>query len=205
MDPLVSLLMPFRKSFQFVWVVFLFFSINSQSQTARTDPVLEIGTVKFSGTEGKSLRGATGYSVAFRSEADRGRFRSQVAAQFDYSTGQASVSTSDLAYTLYGGNFVPAYSFYFFREGFFQPFFTAGGIVGWDFIQLTDPPTGTEPYTQGFSYGYELSTGVDIRLRRNNDSKALRLKTSFWFVQGQVAGLTGFQLSGFKFAVGLVF
>jgi hypothetical protein len=171
---------------------------------SRTVPALELGGQFYSGVEGKSLRGATAYSVYFRSEEDRGRVRGVVAARFEYSTGTASVNSSDLAYTMYGGSFDPGYSLYFFRAGYIQPFLTGSGVIGWNFLNLTSPPTGTEPYTQGFSYGYELSTGVDIRFRRSG-GKALRIKCAYNTLYGQIAGLTGFQLSGVKFILGLVF
>jgi len=191
---------------RFLWIELLigvFFCGQLFAET-RTVPSVELGWQFFSGEEGKSLRGASSYSAYFRSEEDRGRLRGNVAAQFDYSTGTASVSDSELAYTMYGGSFVPGYSLYFFKDGYFQPFMSAGGVLGWNFLNLTTPPTGTEPYTQGFSYGYELASGVDIRFRRSG-GRALRLKAAYNTVYGQIAGLTGFQLSGFKFIVGLVF
>jgi hypothetical protein len=184
--------------------IFFAFSGKIVFAETRTVPVFELGAQLFAGDEGKSLRGAKAYATSFRSEVDRGRIRGIVGAQFDYSTGSASVGTDTLSYSMYGGSFIPGYSLYFFRNGYFQPFFSGAGILGWNFLSLSSPPTGTEPYTQGFSYGYELSSGVDIRFKRSG-GRALRLKCSYSNVSGQIAGLSGFQLAGIKFIVGVVF
>lgn len=187
-----------------VCILFLGFLSSFILAETRTVPVMEVGGQFYAGEEGKSLRGAKAYAASFRSEVDRGRLRGIVGAQFDYSSGDASVGTDTLPYTMYGGSFVPGYSVYFFRDGYFQPFFTAAGIVGWNFLSLTSPSAGTEPYTQGFSYGYEISSGVDIRFQRSR-SRAYRLKCAYTSVSGNVAGLSGFQLSGIKFVLGIVF
>ncbi len=197
--------MGFRSGMNSIVLFLGFYFLHSVSfADTRTVPVMELGGQFYAGDEGKSLRGAKAYSASFRSEVDRGRLRGIVAAQFDYSAGDASVGTDTLAYKMYGGSFVPGYSMYFFKEGYFQPFFTAAGIVGWNFLSLTSPATGTEPYTQGFSYGYEISSGVDIRFQRSR-SRAYRLKCAYTSLSGSVAGLSGFQLSGIKFVIGIVF
>jgi hypothetical protein len=179
-------------------------SLSSHAEETRTAPLIEPGYIFFAGTAEKSLTGAKGYSMQFRSEGERGTYRPSVAADFFFSSGSTSVSSTASSFKLYGGSFVPGYSIFIFREGYFQPFFGLAGIIGWNYFNLSTPPAGVEGYTQGFSYGYEVSSGVDIRFKRS-DTSAMRLKASMSTVRARIAGQTAFGLGGFRFTVGFYY
>jgi len=175
-----------------------------EAEETRTLPTIETGAHFFAGPTETSLTGARAYPLIFRAEAIRGKFRPSVAAEFFYSAGTASVGASSTSYTLYGGSFTPAYNIFMFREGYFQPFFGVGGILGWNYLKLTTPPASVEAYTQGYSYGYELSSGVDIRFARA-ESSALRLRASMTYLVSRIAGQSAFALGGFRFVAGFVY
>ncbi len=166
-------------------------------------PVAAIGVNFHTGVTGKSLTGALGQYVAFRAEARKGYFRPNAACEVQSSVGKASIGSDTPAATIYGSGFLAGFHVFLFPTGRFQPFFGGNGVFSWHFMKLASPPTGVEPYTQGLSYGYEASAGVDIRMG-SQDGTALRIRSGFWSVGSQLAGVSGFQLNGFRFELGLV-
>ncbi|KKW26538.1 MAG: Thermophilic metalloprotease (M29) superfamily, partial [Candidatus Kaiserbacteria bacterium GW2011_GWB1_52_6] len=64
------------------------------------------------------------------------------------------------------------------------------------------PPTGVEPNTQGLSLGYQVSAGVDLRFG-SVEGTALRIHGSLWSVTSTLAGVSSFQLAGFRLALGM--
>ena len=67
------------------------------------------------------------------------------------------------------------------------------------------PAGGTiDPSTQGFSYGYEVSGGVDIREHRNNGT-AVRLRAGLWTTYNMIAGTSSYPMNGFRITMGGVF
>jgi hypothetical protein len=169
----------------------------------RTIPVIEGGLQFISGVAEQSLTGSNAYILQFRSEGARQRFRPSVAAEFMYSSGNTSVTSSATPFTLYGGSFNPGYNIFAFKEGYFQPSIGVGAIFGWHYLKITSPPAAVEAYTQGFSYGFELTSGVDVRFKRT-DSSAIRIKASMIYLKSRIAGQTTFGLGGFRLMLGFV-
>jgi hypothetical protein len=165
-------------------------------------PILELGVNFHVGDTGKSLTGAQGYFMTIRAEKSRSVFRMHGAMDIQYAGGTASVGTDSPSFTLYGAAFLGGVHIAPFQESKFSPFFGGSGVFAWEFLKMPTPPTGVEPQTQSLSFGYETSVGVDIRTR--NDGTALRLRSGYYAVTGSLAGVSGFQLSGFRFTLGFV-
>lgn len=183
--------------------IFLF-QPNTLAGDVRPHAVVEFSYHTYTGTEGKSIKGATGYTMIFRSSDIKGFLRPHVAFEIGTSTGTASINTDTPSYTLYRASFLPGFHIYIIPAGNFQPFVGANGTVGWSFFQMDSPPTGIEGDTQGLFYGYEASAGVDIRFSKNKDS-AIRISSSVLTNYAQVAGFTDFQLNSFRLALGYLF
>lgn len=189
------------RTLAFLWLIG---ATAARADDTRTLPTLETGIQFISGKAESSLTGASAYPIIFRAETQRGTFRPSVATEFLYSAGTTSVTSTATKYTLYGASFVPAYNVFVFREGIFQPFFGFGGVMGWNYFKMTTPPTGVDAYTQGFSYGYEISSGVDISLGRS-DGSSMRLRGSMLYLTSRIGGLSTFGLGGFRFVAGFVY
>ena len=181
----------------------LWASTSSRAEL-RPHPVVELTTHLFTGTTGKSLKGARGYSAVFRSEDIQGVFRPHVAFEFGYHSGLASIGTNTPAFSMYRASFLPGANFFIIPNGGFQPFIGMNANVGWDFFKMAAPPTGIEGNTQGFSYGYEVSAGVDIRIQQFH-AEAWRVTSSVLTIFSGVAGQSGFQLNSFRLGLGHVF
>ncbi len=181
-----------------------FLMANPAHADIRPVPVMELGYHFHTGKEaGPSLTGAKGYSLVFISEDTKDNFRPHAGAEFDFSSGNMFINSEEYTYSLYGANFVPGVSFYIFSEGYFQPFISGSGIIGWHYASLSDPPGDVEKQTQGLSFGYELSAGIDIR-GKQSDATAFRLKGSVVTLSSTITGKTT-DMGAFKFSVGIVF
>ncbi|MGK5088785.1 hypothetical protein WDW86_14605 [Bdellovibrionota bacterium FG-2] len=190
-----------------VWVLFVPSLALLVTETASANeyaPIVELGTTIHSGVTGKSLTGANGYFMAFRSERRKGLFRPEMAAELQRTSGNVTVGSEAADVTVLGAAFLGGFHCFFFKEGRFQPFVGANAVLGWHSLRMTTPPSGIEPYTQGLSYGFEATAGVDMRFG-GFDGTAFRLNTGMWSVSSSLAGVSGFQLGGVRIAVGLVF
>lgn len=166
-------------------------------------PVAEMGVNFHAGETGKSLTGAFGYFLTFRAEDRKGFFRPTIAAELQSAVGKASVGTSKPNFTMYGFSFMPGCHLFGFPVARFLPFVGANAILGWNFLSLKGQPASVEPYTQGISYGYEVSAGVDIR-PGSSEGYALRIRSGYWWAQAGLAEISGFQLHGFRITMGMV-
>ncbi len=167
-------------------------------------PILELGMDFHTGTtSGSSLTGANGYDLTFRSEKRSGFFRPSIAADIEFSSGNATITGTPAAYTLYGASFDGGVFIFPFQTGRFQPYFGGSGVLGWDILKMASPPSGVDANSMGLSFGYLISAGVDIRLG-SVDGNALRIDTGYWAVSGSLAG-GGFVLNGWRFSLGLVY
>ena len=168
-----------------------------------TAPIIELGALFHAGTTGKSITGANGYFVSFRSERERTFFRPSVAFKIDYSSGTASVGSASPNFTLFGASFTLGANFFIFGQGKFQPFVGGSGVIGWDLLKLPSPPTGVENNTRNLSFGYEVNAGVDIRT--SSKGNALRVRGAYWAVTSGLAGISGFELNAFQLSLGIVY
>lgn len=167
-------------------------------------PILQTGINFHTGDTGKSLTGATGYVVTFRAEKRKGIFRPSMAADLNYASGNASIGSDTPTCTLMGLGFLGGVHIFPFTTGRFQPFFGGSGVFSWAFMKLPSPPTGVEPNTQGLAFGYEISAGVDLRLG-NVEGNAVRIHGGLWNVTSSLGGVSGFQLTGFRFLLGIAY
>lgn len=168
-------------------------------------PAVELGIRMFNGpnqatgTAG-NLSGARGYLLNFRAESRKDIFRLNAAAQFEMASGTAGVtspSASD-AFSMYGAAFLPGFFVYPFSAGRMQPYLGAAGLVGWYIMNLSNV------YTQGLSFGYEVSAGVD--LSSGGASKIVRLRSAYASHSASVGGNTsGVSLSAFILTLGVAY
>jgi len=167
-------------------------------------PIMEAGINFHSGETGKSITGSYEYFMTFRAESRKGIWRPTVAADLVYSRGNASIGAELPSFTMMGAGFLGGVHLFPFPTGQLQPFFGGSGVLAWNFLKLATPPTGIEPQTQGLSLGYEISAGVDLRFGRA-EGRALRIHGGLWNVSSSVAGVSGFQLTGFRISLGVTY
>lgn len=167
-------------------------------------PILELGANFHTGDSGKSITGANTYQVTFRAEQRKGMLRPSVAADLGYTSGTASIGADLPAFTMMGAGFLGGVHLFPFTSGRFQPFFGGSGVLAWNFLKLPAPPAGIEPNTQGMSLGYQISAGVDLRFG-NIEGRAVRVHGSLWSVNSKLAGISGFQLAGFRLSLGITY
>lgn len=167
-------------------------------------PVLGFGYKFFNGDTGKSITGSPGYVLHFRAEKRRGWLRTFADAEFEYSSGTASVGADAPGFSLFGGGFLGGANVFIFTTGRFQAFFGGAGVLAWHMIKLSPAPSGVEANTQSLSLGYEVRAGVDMRLG-GADGNAIRLESGYSAVTSSLGGQSGFQLKGFTFVLGLVY
>ncbi|OFZ22230.1 MAG: hypothetical protein A2X94_01875 [Bdellovibrionales bacterium GWB1_55_8] len=165
-------------------------------------PIVELGANMHTGDSGKSISGAMTYVVTFRAEKRKGMFRPSIAADLGYTSGTASIGAELPGFTMMGAGFLGGIHVFPFTTGRFQPFFGGSGVLAWNFLKLPTPPAGTEPNTQGLSLGYQASAGVDLRFG-NLEGQAIRIHGSLWSVSSSLAGVSGFQLAGFRLTLGV--
>ncbi len=166
-------------------------------------PTMDIGVMFYTGTTGKSMTGALGQIFTFRAESRKGFFRPQAALEVTTTVGKASIGSDTPSASLYGSAFLLGTHFFVFSNAKFTPFVGGSGIAAWNYLKMSSPPTGVEPQTQSLTFGYEVTSGVDIRMG-SLDGTALRIKSGFYTTSGKLAGVSGFMLYGFRFSLGLV-
>jgi hypothetical protein len=188
-------------------VFFALLPISGWCGTSGTvaSPAVEGGLRMFNGpnvatgTAG-NLSGAKGYFLNFRAESRKDMFRLNAAAQFEMASGTAGVtapSASD-AFSMYGAAFLPGFFVYPFQAGRLQPFAGAAGLVGWYIMNLSNA------YTQGLSFGYEVSAGVD--LSSGGAGKIFRLRSAYASHSASLGGNTsGVSLSAFLVSLGVAY
>lgn len=169
-------------------------------------PAIEAGIRMFngpnvaSGTAG-NLSGANGYFLNFRAENRKNIFRIHAAAQFEMASGTGGVSAPGAtdAFSMYGAAFLPGFYAYPFQAGRLQPFAGASGLLGWYIMNSADI------FTQGLSFGFEVSAGVDMQFG-GAAGKTLRLRSAFASHSASIGGNTsGVSLSAFLFSLGVAY
>jgi hypothetical protein len=171
--------------------------------SGEVNPVVLPGVNFHSGTTGQSMTGAMGYMVTFMAEARRNHLRPDAGLELEYISGKTDLGTNaDVPVTINHAAFLAGAKLFIFKNGTFQPYLGANGLVAYDLMKIQAPPTGVEGNTTSLGYGYELAAGVDFR--RRDDGQALRLQAGVVSLSTTLAGVSGFQLSGFRIALGLV-
>lgn len=167
-------------------------------------PIVLAGVKFYSGDSGKSLSGAMEYIVSFRAEKRKGIIRPTMAVDLGYSLGSASINADTPSFQMMSAGFLGGIHIFPSATGRLQPYLGGSGVLAWNYLRLPSPPSGIEPNTQGLALGYELCAGVDLRFGRIEGS-ALRIHGSLLTVTANLAGITNFQLTGFRLAVGMTY
>lgn len=167
-------------------------------------PVVEGGYAKHTGTTGSSITGMPGYVLILGSEGRKGFFRPRLGFDLEMSSGTTTIGSSTVDYSMWGANFILGSHFFVFQTGRFLPFIGGGGLIGWNYLSLTAPPTGTEPYTHGLAFGYEISGGIDMRFG-SAAGNAVRLRGSYSKPAGSLGGISGFSTEAWRILLGVVF
>jgi hypothetical protein len=170
-------------------------------------PIVELGPKFHTGTTGQSLTGNTGYFVGCTAETRGGFVRPNATAEMDYSAGNIPLAGASTPYSLVGISFQAGLRFFLFPAGTLQPFLGGGGILGGQFMKVPAPPAGVQDTTQGVSVGYELDAGVDLRKGGGSSSGGwgMRLKGSYFAASSKLAGISGFELNGYRLTLGIMF
>jgi hypothetical protein len=168
-------------------------------------PVLEAGVNLHSGDTEKSITGTMGYFLGFKAEERKGFFRPLVGFQLESASGTAHLGTDEPDFSLLGASFLAGAHLFPFREGRFQPFVGGAGVLGWHYLKMESPPTDVDPQTDSLSFGWEASAGVDLRLGQSREGTGIRLRGSLWNVTSTLGGQSGFELSGWRISLGLVY
>lgn len=195
--------MPFKVLSLILLILFSSPSFAKGGGASEFSPVAEIGVNFHTGLTGKSMTGALGQFVTFRAEGRKGFVRMQAASEVQTAVGKASIGAETPSGTLYGSGFLGGVHIFVIPVGRIQPFFGGSGVYAWHYLKITTPPTGVEPQTQTMSFGYEASAGVDIRTG-GVEGNAIRIRSGYWNVTGKLGGVSGFQLHGFRIAIGVV-
>jgi hypothetical protein len=168
-------------------------------------PIVELGLLFHTGTTGTSITGTNGIGLSLSAEKRKKFIRPFGAFEFERASGLASVGDATPSYALYRGGFQGGIHFFPISGGRFDPFIGGGGHLSWATLQLTSPPEGVEPYTNGLAFGYQVSAGVDMRLGGTSDGNAIRIKSGYYSVTSNLAGISGFQLHAFRISIGVAY
>ncbi|MCC7440921.1 MAG: hypothetical protein IT285_04775 [Bdellovibrionales bacterium] len=166
-------------------------------------PIVQVGTSFYGGPDRGSLSGMQGFHGLLRALPKRGLLRWTLAVEFDYGTGAVKVSGDDYAADLFGGGVLTGVQFHPFYEGRVLPYLSLEGLLGWHLLRLGGATGSTEPISSGITYGAVISAGADLRLG-SLQGNALRLETGAILGWSDLAGVSGFRITGFRISIGIV-
>jgi hypothetical protein len=158
----------------------------------------------YTGDPDKSFTGASGYFLTFQAEKRKGVIRPTFLADFHTAGGTAYVGADRPEFRLWGAGFQAGVNLFFPIESHVQPFVGAQGVVLWDILKLLPAPAGVLENTDSICYGYAVSAGTDLWVGRG-EGFSIRVQGSLWTVTGKLAGITGFQMNGFRITLGVGF
>lgn len=163
-----------------------------------------LGAHKYAGADGKSPAGSLGYFFDFQTQKKKELIRPTYLASLTYTNGNVTIDETKYAFSLFGAAFQAGFNIFLFKEGIFQPYIGGGGMIAWHQMAMPSPPDGTDTNTQSLSFGYAVNAGVDMRFG-SADGNALRIQSSHWILNSKLGGISGFQLSGWRIGIGIVF
>lgn len=184
-------------------VLLFFVSTVSYGASGRAVPSFELGMIFHSGADNQSLGRGIGFFTVFRAEPKRGFFRPHIGVELDYNTGQASFAGTTSNFTTLGGGFLAGFNLHPFKEGRFLPFIGAEGVASWQYLVLSNPGSLLSRSSSLF-FGFEAVAGADLRFW-SIDGRAIRVKTGFLWTIGDINGMSGFQIQGVRFSLGILF
>lgn len=167
-------------------------------------PIVELGTKFHTGPSGTSLTGSRGYSLNLRAEQGSGIFRAQAAASIEYSGGNATIGSDSTNYHLGGMGFHLGGSVFPFPSGGMQPFLIASGIVSAQMLKLVGSSETARALSQSLAFGFEAGAGVDIHFGSDHGT-AVRVRACYRSQSATLAGMSGFDLSGFSLVLGVAY
>jgi hypothetical protein len=167
-------------------------------------PIIGAGLHFYAGDTGKSLTGQSGYFLDLQAEKRKGVIRPSILAELSISSGTASIGTAEPSYSMYGSAFLAGANVFIFTQGRFQPFIGGFGVASWSMLKLSSAPAGVEENTTSLGFGYEIVTGADLRFG-SADGRAVRIQGGFWSSTSGLGGVSGFQHSGFRLQLGIVY
>lgn len=192
------------KKFGVLSLLGLAFSLSAQAD-ADFKPIFVGGVTYYSGSNTKSLVSSSEKFISLTGEQAARRLRATAAADFGVSSGTAYFGTDTPKYSMFSASLAPGLFLFPFKDSSFQPFFGGKGVFGLQRFSMGSPPTGLSASSQGFHFGYEVAIGIDLRFKKGDRGTAVRLYGAVRSIHGTVAGQSSYDLSGFRFGVGLVF
>lgn len=191
------------KFFRYLGVAFCFFLLSIPVH-AKDYAGLVNGGISFeTGDDTKSLNSALNYFISLGAEKAKGVIRPLTTMELEYGSGTAYVGSSKPSFTYLGGRFLLGVHFFPITIERFQPYVGGNGVVGWGYLNTSPAQSGEGPTTQSILYGYELNSGIDMRFG-SKEGSALRLQASYLSTSGNLAGQSGFVISGFRLSLGMV-
>jgi hypothetical protein len=182
---------PILKYAALIVVLFVNGSLVGQAQ-ASEQASLSLGMATFGG----GLLGATGYSLIFQSQPQKGYLRPTMSGELTKASGTAGIGSV----SLYSGDVGFGAGIYLSKSSYVTPFINPEARLGW--ASLTTGSALTQK-SIGLSYGVNLGGGVAIRLKDDASSKALLISTGYTIMSSTLAQTSSF--TNFQIAVGIIF
>lgn len=157
----------------------------------------------YSGERENSFSGLDGYGVTILATPHRSHFRLVYGATLSFVDGVGYVAGTRHAMTMYGADAFVGFSIYpMVKAVAIRPFLEAGGLGGFKYLDVANPPQGVDARSTGLSHGYRLAIGFETSI---STRYSLRMSADYIKNKANVTEGSSFQMDSFTFSLGLCF
>lgn len=157
----------------------------------------------FSGERENSLSGVDGFGLMILATPHKSRLRFVYGAALQFADGIGYFGSTRHLATMYSADAFIGFSIYpMVTAVAIRPFLEAGGLGGFKYMDVVNPPTGVDARSTGLSYGYRLAIGLETSF---SAKYALRMSADYIKSTADVGGVSDYQLDTFSFGLGLCF
>lgn len=157
----------------------------------------------YSGERENSLAGINGYGLTVISTPHYNHFRLIYGATLSYVDGRGYLAGNRHGMTGYSADAIIGMSIYpIVAKVKIRPFFELGGIGGFKYLEVSNPPTGVEGRATGLSGGYRLSIGLETNL---SFKYGLRISADYNKSTSSMLEANNFSFDNFAFSLGFFF
>lgn len=157
----------------------------------------------YSGERENSFSGLDGFGVTILATPHKSHFRFVYGANLSFVDGLGYFAGSRHTATMYSADAFVGFSVYpMVTAVAIRPFLEAGGLGGFKYVDVANPPAGVEARTTGLSYGYRLSIGLESSL---STKYAVRMSADYIKNTADVANTSSYQMDSFALSFGLCF
>lgn len=169
----------------------------------KVETLLSFNYMDFTGDEVESLTGNTGFGATYLTTSGLDAARFVFGGSLYYADGNVYIESSRRVGTITSGELILGFSFKAYRRSTVRPILDILGLVGFKSLDMSNPPTGVDNRTFGFSYGGKVAAGMEFGFWR---SLALRTTVDYYDVRAQdIAGSDAFPMKSLGASFGLVF